>query len=465
MSALLEEALLNVCKETTARGGGDTIRLQPDADGYERICLGAIDLNWEFTYKLCNYTRFGSDLPAKKLLVSALEQIDKACESRMSAGLLTSFKKKAYYAFEVEKMRQLVFYCKRLCRRWSSNTSKKNKKSNDLKKLYTQQREAAQAAREERAIVNSVLPATLVDLTSDSTPPEDKTFFPPPPEIDDDCMYIEEDHLLPDKSCLVVTSYDKMIAIDDIDSSYELVDGDDDDSDDDGNDMPAALVDLTCVDATADTTLQAPAPAALLEAEASSRMLDHKLQRKDADGKKKKGKAKATKRAGAKRGGAKKRAGAKPKAIWKTKKACGSEAAEEATPKKRKGGAASACGAEAAEAAEAGEGGLGADLTVRFEKDRVHHLYQVMNGKKALCQVTSRHCPIEQSRSCARLMSTLLTMDGYSIPQVLAVRDRLLSGTVVEINGENATLQSLHESLEAADAEADEQTKVFSDLD
>ena len=98
-----------------------------------------------------------------------------------------------------------------------------------------------------------------------------------------------------------------------------------------------------------------------------------------------------------------------------------------------------------------------APLTVRFKKDRKFDLYQVMNGNKALAQVTCRHCPIEQSKTIARLMSTLLTTESYSIPQVLAVRDELLQGKEVSIDGvqgkESLTLQSLHENLEAADAE------------
>ena len=94
--ALLEAALIDDCKETIARGGGDTIRLQPDSDDYERVCLGTVELNWEFTYKLSQYTRFGLDLPAKTLLVNAIEKIDKATQSRMSAGLSSSFKKKKH---------------------------------------------------------------------------------------------------------------------------------------------------------------------------------------------------------------------------------------------------------------------------------------------------------------------------------------------------------------------------------
>ena len=49
-------------------------------------------------------------------------------------------------------------------------------------------------------------------------------------------------------------------------------------------------------------------------------------------------------------------------------------------------------------------------------------------------------------------MSMLLTVDGYTIPQVLAVRDELLQGKSIDIHGESVTVQSLHENLESADA-------------
>ena len=368
--ALLEAALIDACKATIARGGGDIIRLQPDSDGYERICLGAVELNWEFTYKLCQHTRFGLEMPAKALLVNAIDKIDKATQSRMSAGLSGQCKKKAYYAFEVEKMRQLVFYCKRLCRRQPINTSRKNKKSNDLKKLYTEQR---QAARGERAKANSApghsVPVKLVDLTSDSGNADNEdNAFPPPPEPDDDagCHYIEDDHLLPSNSCLVVTSFDKLIVINDGASDLECDDGcdkDDGEGDldcDDGCDEDDGEGDLDCFFLEDDEVtvveaapkFQAPAPGALLAAEAKAPMLNHALQRKDPEKKKQKKKgAGAKKKPKAK--GAKKRKparrqegeegpagaeGAKAKkakaAIPRPRKACG---AEEATPKKKDG--------------------------------------------------------------------------------------------------------------------------------
>ena len=92
-------------------------------------------------------------------------------------------------------------------------------------------------------------------------------------------------------------------------------------------------------------------------------------------------------------------------------------------------------------------------LIARFKKDRIYNLHQIMDGKQVLCQVTSRHCTIEQCKTIARLMCTLLSMDGYSVAQALAVRDQLLSGAAVEIHWEKTTLQALHENLEAADAE------------
>ena len=81
----------------------------------------------------------------------------------------------------------------------------------------------------------------------------------------------------------------------------------------------------------------------------------------------------------------------------------------------------------------------------------MYDLYQVLTADgKAIVQVTTANIPLDQARSVARLMCTLLT-EGKSRDYVIQIRNALINGCKVEIEGETFTVDSLHSRLLEAD--------------
>ena len=129
----LENVMLAAAAECVRAQTFELVRLVPDAEGIEKITVAAIESNFQIALSLCRTTEFGQKLPKTKVMQDMLQRCDSLLGDKLTEGLENKAKKLAYYMYEVEKLKQLIYSVKRTCVKYPNSRSPK---VNTLRALY-----------------------------------------------------------------------------------------------------------------------------------------------------------------------------------------------------------------------------------------------------------------------------------------------------------------------------------------